>query len=113
MAVKSAEKKATEKEVDVKATPKTEAVSKKKPTGTGGFCVYIGPTIRGVIQSNTIYPGSKQDVEKRLEEAIEKYPLIAKLISNDKTFAEDRIKVNTAGNVLNVYYKKLVAGKSN
>jgi hypothetical protein len=37
--------------------------------------------------------------------------LIAKLISTDKTIAEDRVKVKTAGNLLNVYYKKLANGK--
>ena len=31
---------------------------------TGGFCAYIGPTIRGLIQHGTIYKGSKGDVLK-------------------------------------------------
>lgn len=75
------------------------------------FCVYIGPSIRGVIQSGTIYSGSLEETLKFLSPAIEKYPLIAKLISTDKTIAEDRVKVKTAGNLLNVYYKKLANGK--
>lgn len=75
------------------------------------FCVYIGPSIRGVIQSGTIYSGSLEETLKFLSPAIEKYPLIAKLISTDKTIAEDRVKVKTAGNLLNVYYKKLATGK--
>lgn len=75
------------------------------------FCVYIGPSIRGVIQSGTIYSGSLEETLKFLSPAIEKYPLIAKLISTDKTIAEDRVKVKTAGNLLNVYYKKLSTGK--
>lgn len=74
------------------------------------FCVYIGPSIRGVIQSGTIYGKTLKETKVFLATAIEKYPLIAKLISTDKTFAEDRIKVKTAGNLLNVYYKKLSSG---
>lgn len=74
------------------------------------FCVYIGPSIKGVIQNGTIFDGSKDKVEKGLANAIEKYPLISNLIVTDKTLAEDRIKVKTAGNLLNVYYKKLLSG---
>lgn len=76
------------------------------------FCVYIGPSIRGVIQSGTIYGKSLEETKAFLAPAIEKYPLIGKLISTDKTIAEDRIKVKTAGNLLNVYYTKLASGKS-
>lgn len=113
MAVKK-KKTAPKKDVVVKATETTNMEPKEKPADDPGrFCVYIGPSIRGVIQSNTIYPGTKQEVQKHLADAIERYPLIAKLISTDKTFAEDRIKVNTAGNVLNVYCNKLATGKSN
>jgi hypothetical protein len=86
--------------------PETENVRE-----TASFCVYIGPSIRGVIQSGTIYSGSLEETLKFLSPAIEKYPLIAKLISTDKTIAEDRVKVKTAGNLLNVYYKKLATGR--
>lgn len=85
-----------------------EKTSVKKPADKpDGFCVYIGPSIRGVIQSGTIYGKSLKETKEFLSPAIKKYPLIAKLISTDKTFAEDRIKVKTAGNLLNVNYKKL------
>lgn len=76
------------------------------------FCVYLGPTIQGFIQSGTVYSGNRKSAEEALSAEIAKYPLIAKLIVTDQTIAEDRIKVKTAGNVLNVYYKKLASGKS-
>lgn len=91
-------------------TPAVETTSVKEPER---FCVYIGPSIRGVIQSGTIYGKSLEDTKAFLSPAIEKYPLIAKLISTEKTISEDRIKVKTAGNLLNVHYKKLATGKSN
>jgi len=96
--------------LDEKA-PKT---NKSKPAvkKDDGFCVYIGPSIRGVIQSGTIYAGSRVKTEAFLAPAIKKYPLISKMISTNETLAADRIKVKTAGNLLNVYYKKLASGKS-
>lgn len=100
----------TETKSQAEETPAVEATSVEEPER---FCVYIGPSIRGVIQSGTIYGKSLKDTKAFLATAIEMYPLIGKLISTDKTIAEDRIKVKTAGNLLNVYYTKLASGKSN
>lgn len=100
----------TETKSQAEETPAIELASVEEPER---FCVYIGPSIRGVIQSGTIYGKSLEDTKAFLATAIEKYPLIGKLISTDKTIAEDRIKVKTAGNLLNVYYTKLASGKSN
>lgn len=102
----------TDTPAKVKANNKKPSV-KKAVDKPDGFCVYIGPSIRGVIQSGTIYGKSLKDTKAFLASAIERYPLIAKLISTEKTITEDRIKVKTAGNLLNVYYVKLASGKSN
>lgn len=83
----------------------------KKKTSTEAFCVYLGPTITGVVQSGTIYRGTKARVLKNLESAVGKYPLIPSLIVTDKTLAEDRVKVKTPGNILYVNYHKLASGK--
>jgi len=92
-------------------TEKPVAVKQTKADDTK-FCVYLGPTIHGVVQEGTVYQGNRKAVEAVLSAAIEKYPLIAKLIVTDKTIAVDRIKVKTAGNVLNMSYVKLASGKS-
>lgn len=103
-----------ETENQAKKTNAAAIASTKEPAGDpGGFCVYIGPNIHGVIQTGTIFSGSRQETEAFLAPAIKKYPLIAKLLSPEKTFAEDRIKVKTAGNLLNEYYTQLASGKSN
>lgn len=81
----------------------------KTADNLGSFCVYLGPSIRGVIQSGTVYTGSKEKALASLESAVKTYPLIAKLIVPGETLPEDRIKVKTAGNLLNVHYNKLVA----
>ncbi|MEN6437022.1 MAG: hypothetical protein ABFD97_00395 [Syntrophobacter sp.] len=110
---KDATKEIAEKETQAEETNTAEIASKEEPADdTGGFCVYIGPSIHGVIQEGTIYKGSREKTKAFLDSAIERYPLIAKMISTEKTFVEDRIKVKTAGNLLNVYYKKLASGKS-
>lgn len=102
-------------EIEKTDTPVVKiATGKKSPakkTTNNGFCIYIGPSIKGIIQSGTIYDKSLKDTKAFLGTAIDKHPLIGKLISTDKTIAEDRIKVKTVGNLLNVYYTKL-SGKS-
>lgn len=75
-----------------------------------GFCVYIGPTILGVIQNGTVIRGSKEDAIAAVAPAVEKYPLVRSLIVPGDTLGADRIKVNTPGNLLYVNYHKLAAG---
>lgn len=64
------------------------------------FCVYLGPNIRGVIQRNTIFEGTRDEIIERLSREIAMYPRIKALIVNGDTFVEDRIKVKTPGNYL-------------
>lgn len=75
-----------------------------------GFCVYIGPTILGVIQSGTVYQGSREQVLARAEmaEALTKYPLIAGLLVAGSRLPEARLKVKAPGNLLYINYQKLV-----
>jgi ribosomal protein S1 len=78
-----------------------------------GFCVYLGPTIRGVVQAGAIFKGEKSEAIKAepLKSAIKKYPRIKLLIVQDKDLAQDRIKVKTQGNALYANYQKLISGK--
>ena len=85
------------KEKKAAATPKKEA----------GFFVYLGPSIRGVIQTATVFPGPRSEVEEFLAGPIERYPRIKRLLVSGDTLAEDRVKVKTPGNGLYVAYMKL------
>lgn len=96
---------------EVLAPPKKRDTTKQSDGTSAGFCVYLGPSIRGVIQSGTVYHGSKAAVLIDIAPALERYPLIASLIIPGDTLAVDRIKVKTAGNLLNVNYRKLASGK--
>lgn len=92
--------------------PKEKRTTTKKSDGkAAGFCVYLGPSIRGVIQSGTVYRGGKAAVLKELAPALERHPLIASLVVTSDTLPVDRIKVKTAGNLLNVNYQKLASGR--
>ena len=53
----------------------------------------------------------KAAVLKELAPALERHPLIASLVVTSDTLPADRIKVKTAGNLLNVNYKKLASGR--
>ena len=93
----------SEKIIDTAAQTAAPKTAKKKPAApkkvadTGGFCVYLGPTMMGVIQRGTIYRGGRKEVLDSLAPVIEQHPA-------------DRIKVKTPGNLLYVNYHKLAKG---
>lgn len=93
-----------------KTKTKTEPPTVEKTEGTG-FCVYLGPTIRGVMQEGAIFPCTKREAFERAELAIQKYPEIANLIVHSSTLSEDRTKIKTPGNLL--YHKRMqmISGK--
>lgn len=93
------------------------AVKKAKPkraeaTAAGaGFFMYIGPTIRGLIQSNTIYIGTRAEALKAAAAAIEHAPLVETLIVPGETLAADRIKLKTPGTAVYLNYRRVLRGK--
>jgi hypothetical protein len=72
--------------------------------------VYIGPTIRSAIQQNTILTGTWEEVLKRLESAIEKYPPIAQLLISADELAEARKQIKQPGNRLYEVYRRFIHG---
>ena len=72
--------------------------------------VYIGPTIRSAIQQNTILTGTREEVLKRLERAIEKYPPIAHLLISAEELAEARKLIKQPGNRLYEVYRRFING---
>lgn len=99
-------------ETKSRSVAKTASGDEKKATAeSGSFCVYIGPSILGVIQSGTVLRGNKADAVASLPAAAQDYPLIPSLIVGDKTLPVDRLKVKTPGNLLYENYRKLSAGK--
>ena len=101
----------SEKIIDTAAQTAAPKTAKKKPAApkkvadTGGFCVYLGPTMMGVIQRGTIYRGGRKEVLDSLAPVIEQ-----SLVVSYETLPADRIKVKTPGNLLYVNYHKLAKG---
>jgi len=64
-----------------------------------GFSCYIGPTLLGVIQHNTLYPCPASEAVKRPEvvEAIKKHPVLAKLIIPGDELAAAGQQINVKG----------------
>lgn len=89
--------------VEKKAEPKKEAPKKE-----ASFFMYLGPTILGVIQTASIFPGTKAEVEKKLSAAIERFPRIRNLLISGETIAVDRINVTKPGSRLYAEYHRLV-----
>ena len=78
--------------------------------GKSGIYMYIGPNIKGLIQTGTIYRGTREDACEKAKDAIAKHPLVKSLIVSGEALPQARLKVKTPGNVLYANYQKL-AGK--
>jgi len=84
--------------------------SVKKKSKSEDLCVYLGPTIHGVIVSGAVYANDKNTVLGQLAETIKTYPLIAGLIVSGDSLPESIVKIKTPGNLLYADYQKFVAG---
>lgn len=94
--------------------PKDSGLSQKNSAKAGGppsgFYIYIGPNIRGLLQTGTIFRGDKANAYRVAQKAIEKQPLVKTLIVSGDYLPEARLKVKTPGNALYANYRK-IAGK--
>lgn len=73
------------------------------------YCVYLGPTIKGVIQNANIYAGTVEEAcEQQLQMQLAKFPRIKNLIVPAESFPVDRVKVKTPGNYLYEQYRLFV-----
>jgi len=77
---------------------------------SSGFYIYIGPNIKGLIQTGTIYRGDRESAYQKAATAIAQRPKVKTLIVAGDALPEARLKVKTPGNVLYATYKEL-AGK--
>lgn len=98
-----------------KKTPETMGklveVEKEKPErNASGFYIYIGPNLKKLIQTGTIYRGTRRNALDKAALAIAAKPLVKTLIVSGDALPEARLKVKTPGNVLYDNYQKL-AGK--
>lgn len=75
-----------------------------------GFYMYIGPNLKGFIQTGAIFRGTRKDAYKAAAAAIKQQHLVKSLIVSGDALPEARLKVRQPGNALYRNYQKL-AGK--
>lgn len=74
-----------------------------------GVYVYLGPSIRGVIQNGSIYCGTRTQILETLKTAVESHPMIERLIVEDVDIMAAKEKINKGDNLLSIAYKRLLA----
>lgn len=90
---------------EITEMPKQEVKEEK------GTFVYIGPSLPvGRINSNKVFIGTRQEIEKELEEAVKQYPLVEHMLVPVGRLAEKKEKVKAPGNILNNYYSAIASG---
>lgn len=85
----------------------TEGEKKERETVT---LAYIGPSLpAGLLKTNKILIGTREEIDKELAAVLEKYPLVGKMLVPVEKLAEKKGKAATAGNILNKYYTDIVS----
>lgn len=106
-------RKATEKEekpveqAQEKAEQPMEQVQQKTEHNESGFYCYIGPNLKGLIQTGSIFRGTRKEALEKAKKAIAANPLVKTLIVSGDALPSARLKVKEPGNVLYANYKKL------
>jgi len=70
--------------------------------------MYIGPSLKGLIRSGTIYRGDRAHALEEAKAAIEAQPLVKTLIVSGDFLPKARLKVKTPGNALYASYQKII-----
>lgn len=71
--------------------------------------IYIGPTTGTGLVKNTIFTGSREEVESYLKDTLEKIPQVRMLIVSTESLADCRKKLNMTGTLLNKYYNDVLS----
>ena len=86
------------------------ATEGKEKEGEAVTLAYIGPQLPGgLLKTNKIMIGTREEIMKELAGVLEKYPLVERLLVPVDKLAEKKDKARTAGNILNKYYSDIVS----
>lgn len=87
-----------------------EATEGEKKEGETVTLAYIGPSLpAGLLKTNKILIGTREEIDKELAAVLEKYPLVGKMLVPVEKLAEKKDRAATAGNILNKYYTDIVS----
>lgn len=82
-------------------------MAKKSHAPATGVYVYLGPSIRGMIQKGTIFRGTKDEIVKRFSHAEQLLSDIEHLIVPDKDVASVKSQIDKGGNPYSYAYRRL------
>lgn len=106
MANKNDERKAADTVAET-PVPKAETRADKTADSASGIWCYIGPNLRGLINHNKIFRGTRAEVLKQAERVLEAYPEAQRLIVSGENLTRDRERAGTPGNAIYETYKDL------
>ncbi|MCM1578512.1 MAG: hypothetical protein NC078_06930 [Ruminococcus sp.] len=87
-----------------------EATEGKDGGGEAVTLVYIGPSLpAGLLKTNKIMIGTREEIRKELAGVLEKYPLVEKMLVPVEKLAEKKDRARTAGNILNKHYNDILS----
>lgn len=113
MAVKSTEKAQQAAEAaEVKNTTQAAEKPQEAPQEAAEQVelVYVGPSLpKGRLKQNSIFVGTRQEIEKELETVLESFPLVKNMLVPVSKLAEAKNKVKSSGSVLHKYYADMVS----
>lgn len=73
------------------------------------FCVYIGPSILGLLSAQQVFRGIKEDALQQINEAVKKYPqCVPRLLVTDEELPQARLQVRQQGTLLYTTYQKFL-----
>lgn len=86
-------------------------ISKKRndTAEKSGIFVYIGPTIRGVVQNGSIFRGTETEIINNIAAPAERKAHIKRLIVRDAELHTAKEKLKTGGNSISAAYRALLS----
>lgn len=84
-----------------------EATMGRTERSASGFYIYIGPNLKRIIQTGTIFRGTREEALAKAEQAVKAEPRVEALIVSGDDLPQARIKVKTPGNDLYERYMHL------
>ena len=91
--------------------PRKRNTRQSQNPGSGnisGFWCYIGPTVRGTLQTNTLVIGTLDQMLNRAEKAIQKAPSVRHLIVSGDRLQESRNHIRNNINPEAMLYRRVL-----
>lgn len=91
-----------------------KTIKKTDTAREDGIFVYIGPSVRGLIQNGSIFRGTRDEILQKNSAALEFCPKIERLIVSDSEIMSAKKKIKEGGNSVRIAYRAVIekiAGK--